>query len=260
MEARRRRRFNFWERSDVPCCVCSSLSYKHTHCPCEQCHGDAVSRSTEFRHWLAAKREFQDNVNASTSDSASCSTDVRNLAQTPTLLTSPSHTVGAIENPNDGPEEDSAHARLLDTEVDRESGCTGSSSATVSARDTVTNDIVWSILEGMQMMEEANTSQQDFLQMMRFGKHLYKRGVSIAGLESSTELMEIVDSLWPDTWQEALKMMKKAGYEPPKALYVCLNDSHVCLWDVLEEGQKCRHCGESGKIPYYYLSLSDKVW
>ena len=136
------------------------------------------------------------SVNASTiGNSARCSTNVSNRAHTPTLLTSLSHTIGAIENPNDGPEEDSAHARLLNTEIDRESGCTGSNSATVSARDTVTNDIVWSILEGMQMMEEANTSQQYILQMMRFGKHLYKRGVSIAGLESSTELMEIVDTV-----------------------------------------------------------------
>ena len=47
---------------------------------------------------------------------------------------------------------------------------------------------------------------------------------------------------------------------PQDTVYVCLNDSHYCHWDVMEEGEKCRCCGESGKIPYYYLSLSEKVW
>ena len=72
-------------------------------------------------------------------------------------------------------------------------------------------------------------------------------------------MKEDVDSLWSCTWQEAMKVLQEAGYESPKTLYVCLNDSHYCHWDVMEEGEKCQYCGESGKIPYYYLSLSEKV-
>ena len=55
---------------------------------------------------------------------------------------------------------------------------------------------------------------------------------------------EDVDSLWPSTWQEAMKVLQQARYEPPKTLYVCLNDSHYCHWDVMEEGKKCRYCGQ----------------
>ena len=97
--------------------------------------------------------------------------------------------------------------------------------------------------------------------MLQFGKHLYKRGHSInpeAESASTTQLKEAVDSLWPCTWQGAMKLLQQAGYGPPKTLHVCLNDSHYGHWDVMEEG-KCQYCGESGKIPYYYLSLSEKV-
>ena len=48
-----------WSHTDVPYCICPSLPYKHAHCPCELCHGKAVSRATEFRHWSAAKREIE---------------------------------------------------------------------------------------------------------------------------------------------------------------------------------------------------------
>ena len=45
-----------WDRDDILCCKCSSLRFMHAHSPCEECDGKAVSRSTEYRHWLAAKQ------------------------------------------------------------------------------------------------------------------------------------------------------------------------------------------------------------
>lgn len=54
----KRRRVTFWERGDVTCCRCSALSYCHTHCPCEDCNGKAVSRATEYRHWKKASETF----------------------------------------------------------------------------------------------------------------------------------------------------------------------------------------------------------
>ena len=46
-----------WTRKDVSYCYCDSLSYTHAHCPCTSCNGKAVSRSTEYRHWLDANAE-----------------------------------------------------------------------------------------------------------------------------------------------------------------------------------------------------------
>ena len=43
-----------WERDDVSYCRCSDLEYTHSHCPCTECNGKAVSRSTEYLHWKIA--------------------------------------------------------------------------------------------------------------------------------------------------------------------------------------------------------------
>jgi len=46
-----------WSRKDISYCFCSDLSFAHTHCPCFRCAGKAVSRSTEYRHWLEFNAE-----------------------------------------------------------------------------------------------------------------------------------------------------------------------------------------------------------
>ena len=47
-----------WSREQITYCSCNSLSYKHAHCPCSRCNGKAVSRSTEYRHWIEANAEL----------------------------------------------------------------------------------------------------------------------------------------------------------------------------------------------------------
>ena len=69
----KRRRIIFWERGDVTSCKCSDLNYCHTHCPCENCNGKAVSRATEYRHWKKASEAFllvsvEDDINVEQSD------------------------------------------------------------------------------------------------------------------------------------------------------------------------------------------------
>ena len=44
-----------WDRDAVVYCSYAALRYVHTHCPCENCNGKAVARSTELRHRKAAK-------------------------------------------------------------------------------------------------------------------------------------------------------------------------------------------------------------
>ena len=41
-------------------CYVLSLSYCHTHCPCEDCNGRGVSWATEYRHWKKASEAFLD--------------------------------------------------------------------------------------------------------------------------------------------------------------------------------------------------------
>ena len=40
-----------WRRTDVASCNCQSLKNVHVHCPCINCEYQAVSVSTEYRHW-----------------------------------------------------------------------------------------------------------------------------------------------------------------------------------------------------------------
>ena len=44
-----------WDRDTVVYCSCAALQYVHTHCPCQNCNGKAVTRSTELWHRKAAK-------------------------------------------------------------------------------------------------------------------------------------------------------------------------------------------------------------
>ena len=55
-----------WNREEITYCSCNALSYKHAHCPCARCDGKAVSRSTEYRHWVEANAERSRFKDAST--------------------------------------------------------------------------------------------------------------------------------------------------------------------------------------------------
>ncbi len=124
--------------------------------------------------------------------------------------------------------------------------------------DIVAGDIVSSIVDAMKLVDEMDCSQNHFMHILQFGKQLYERGLKLHSAESSE--VEDMESLWPKSWQNALKLLNEAGYIPPKTYYVCLNASHYCTWDVMaREEDTCRHCGEPGSIKYYYLSLYDKV-
>ena len=44
-----------WSRDGITSCNCSDKAYRHVHCPCYFCNGQAADRHTEFRHWKSAK-------------------------------------------------------------------------------------------------------------------------------------------------------------------------------------------------------------
>lgn len=276
MEARRKRRCNFWERCDVPYCFCPALSYKHTHCPCEQCLGVAVCRSTEYRHWLAAKSEADDllaHAGASPVDPQAQST-ASTSDRVQIRVDSPTHDgdgnlgerlqVSSTQARNDSDEDLGDPLLISPTRGDDENRSqqqlltlpSGQLHPLAEVTHTATGDIIWSITEAMQLVEEMDASQRNFMQILSYGKHLYERGRQADG--RGCELQD--SSEWPQSWQGALKLLQEAGYVPPKTLYVCLNSSHYCSWDVLPTASDlCRHCDQPGSIKYYYLPLRDKV-
>ena len=46
-----KRKMVAWSQKDVSTCTCEELAYRHSHCPCQNCNGKAVSSSTEYSHW-----------------------------------------------------------------------------------------------------------------------------------------------------------------------------------------------------------------
>ena len=55
MSVQKRRRLILWSRDEVSCCNCPDFNSVHAHCPCDSCCGKAVSRATEYRHWVATR-------------------------------------------------------------------------------------------------------------------------------------------------------------------------------------------------------------
>lgn len=60
------------------------------------------------------------------------------------------------------------------------------------------------------------------MSILNYGKEIY-----LKGRDHGTEL----EKLWPKSWQIT------------KGLFICLNESHPCCFDVMEESDtKCRFC------------------
>lgn len=69
-----------------------------------------------------------------------------------------------------------------------------------------------------------------------------------------------LENLWPKNWSECEKVLKKVGYEDAKQYFICLDESHRCLYGLMKSRtQPCPHCGREGTIPYYYIGLNSKL-
>ena len=67
-------------------------------------------------------------------------------------------------------------------------------------------------------------------------------------------------TLWPSCWSEVLVFLENIGYKSPQLYWICLDQSHPCLFGLMKtKPEPCIRCGKEGTIPYYYLSVIDKV-
>ena len=75
--------------------------------------------------------------------------------------------------------------------------------------------IVKAVVKAMQIMENTKASQNSFQDILDFGKESFCEGL---GEECD---MDIVNSVWPSSWEEAQVVLRREGYENPKECYVC---------------------------------------
>ena len=95
-------------------------------------------------------------------------------------------------------------------------------------------NILACVVEATELMEMMDGSQQDFLSVM---KRMFNRAQGYNVNEANSK--------WPKSWKDAQKIMEEAGCRGPKTYYVCLNNSHFCSWDVMEnESNACKISGE----------------
>lgn len=120
----------------------------------------------------------------------------------------------------------------------------------VKIRDAV----VSAIFESLDLLHESKGSLKNFEELLTLARHMYCKG---AGLEEDDET---VKKQWPRDWTTTKQILIAEGYEDAKEYFICLNDMHPQHWDILEsQSGLCRHCGEKGTIPYYYLGLKGKI-
>ena len=118
----------------------------------------------------------------------------------------------------------------------------------------VLDAIVCAIFEALDLLHETKGSLKNFEELLTMARHMYCKG---AGLGEDDET---VKKRWPSNWSAARQILIKEGYEDAKEYFICLSDAHPQYWDILEsQSDLCRHCGEKGSIPYYYLGLKGKI-
>lgn len=124
----------------------------------------------------------------------------------------------------------------------------GDTHTSTSNVNTVEMEITCAILKALNLVDQMQGSVADFEDVLVFSKELFCR--------NDTELKE----LWPSNWWETQKLLKTCGYKDPRELYICLDGSHYCHWDVMETPDSlCRHCEKKGSIKYYYLGIGVKI-
>lgn len=241
-----------WDRQDIFACFCSEKSYRHVHCPCEKCAGKATSRKVEIEHWKRSQLLSAKNLHES------------NIA----VIDYMSATDNGSEN-LDCSDEDLRPEETLEPTDSTDNAYMGSSAGEDDeiSPNRVEKAMVKAVLKAMQIIENTKASQHNFEDILDFGKELFCEGL---GEECD---LDIVNAVWPSSWEDAQIILRRVGYENPKEYYVCFcrkkakgrksgGKKHVYngKWDIMEEKkQTCKHCGRKGKIKYYYLGLETKV-
>lgn len=114
-------------------------------------------------------------------------------------------------------------------------------------------EIVAAILEALNLLDQMQGSQKDFIDLLEFAEKLFSR-------KYDGEFEGPVKTLWPKSWRETEMILKKCGYSDPKEYFICLDQSHYSKWDIMLNSEDiCKYCGKKGSIKYYYLGLQDKV-
>lgn len=242
----------------------SKYGEPHVHCPCDKCKGKATWRMTAWRHTRAnnISKCGGDLTNQSSNDVAKepAVGDSEEMEVSDLETVSDCHS--ATEGPSSGSELESSDA--LSPEL--ESGANAAEMETESVAESASYDnqlgedhndnsnispnvfIRDAVLRLLEMKEKLSCSEKHFEELLEWGKKLHVDGNPDA------------EQHWPNSWNEVQTLLSKIGFVKPKQYWICLSSVHPCHYGLMESrNELCPHCGERGNIPYYYLSLTEKV-
>jgi hypothetical protein len=291
---RRTAAVNQWNREDVSYCKCSDVAYTHSHCPCQECNGRAVSRSTEYRHWKIAQAQYS-SISTDSTDEELDSDDIDPQGSDSHNSGGQSSVAGGGSDKgggNGGGDDGNNGACADGGSTSRDSidindpgtggggsGDAGSSnggythggggggdgsnnsgddgSHTEDNGGGAENDMKSDLIEAIIKAMMINDDVNGSRQSFM---NILNYGKDLY-LKGKADRMEL-EQMWPKSWQNAIHLLEKEGYKNPKDLFICLNNCHPCVFDTMESpDSKCRFCENkaSSCIKYSYLPLKDKI-
>lgn len=260
----------------------SSSGNAHVHCLCLLCEGKAVYPMTAWRHLQRANKARTETLNgvvviptssssgiSDTCDSVDQSSSVEVFQASdsyfefssalPSAFAARPFESGEDESENeDSTSEIPSDAQSLlssDYNASIHGGSSGEDDYDSERdkggfdQDEILEQFVYdTVLRLVEIKGQAGFSQSIFEDLLHWGKDIANKG--------NINLR----SMWPSSWADVLVLLEKFGYKSPRLYWVCLDDSHRYLFSLLSsKDELCPHCGQKGKIPYYYLSVIDKV-
>jgi len=266
-----------WNREGVAYCNCSDMANIHTHCPCRECKGKAVYRGTEHRHWKLAQALIGATVALETPDNGgtvtnsghleetelpgtavlvhSSGTALANVSSSAVLVMSSSLHLEADHSTIDSLKEES----VMDVNESSTDGRSDHNVAHTARTSESTREgdnsllVLEAVLKAMKINDDVGGSQTNFLSILEFGKEMYYK---------NQNLLQPDENVWPRSWQAAIRMLERSGYNEPQDLYICLDSSHPCSFDVIKSQEgSCKYCAKKGSdgIKYSYLPLRNKI-
>jgi hypothetical protein len=131
--------------------------------------------------------------------------------------------------------------------------CSLASSQDSEQLNTDSNEMIKEFVEDavlrlLDMKEKLCCSEKHFEDLLKWGKSLHVSGNPNAGEH------------WPNSWNDVQILLKDIGFVSPKLYWICLRPDHPNHYGLMEsQDEFCPHCGQTGNIPYYYMSLIEKV-
>lgn len=255
-------------------CRCKEKAAVHVHCSCEICEGKAVSIATAWRHRSNLRnltgsiktasdegtRDSRTSPRVNISDS-SCTFQDLMMIDNATKDDSSCYNSDSSESMDFSLGHDVHLEDFSDNESDTFSYMCDSDdfdyndndldlNNTANPQTTPSSDfsqfVEDAILRLVDIKGQHGFSIKAFEQLLNWGK----------GLNGS----ELMNDLWPTKWEHVTRLLQQLGYKEAKCYWICLDPSHKCNYSLMNsKSDLCKHCGKHPTIPFYYLSVIDKV-